>query len=90
MLNPITEKLGKLFNKNKRSKLRTEADTPLKLYSRSFLRATDKENDSHLINRLNESALTPWKSTSVGKNDHRSEAIEQDYERVMRDNDRLK
>jgi hypothetical protein len=55
MLNPITDKMRKLFSKGrgKRSKLRTEADTPLKnkLFSRSFL-PNDKENDPHSINKL--------------------------------------
>ena len=67
MLNPITEKLGKLFSKGsrgKRSKLRTEADTPLKPFSRSFLPA-DKENDPNASNRLNQSSLTAWKSVSM-------------------------
>ncbi len=57
--------------------MRTEADTPLKLFSRSFL--PDKENDPHASNRLNQTSLTPWKTLSIRQGEALSEVREQEF-----------
>lgn len=62
MFNPINEKLQKMFNHNKKSKLKTEASTPLSAFSGSYMYSVDKENDSRYLNHANSSANGPFKS----------------------------
>lgn len=72
MLNPIKEKLQKMFNHNKKSKVKTEASSPLSAFSGSFMHSVDKENDSRYLNHASSSRNEPFKSFTLRREETKS------------------